>query len=280
MDRVDGLKRLSTVLKKAPQVGAFFVAAIYLSMMPATGLAAGYCSAPSGLPLVAVKRVVDGDTLHLRDGRKIRLIGINTPELGPPAQPFARAARSRLAELIKASGNRVMIETGLQVKDNHGRTLVHAYNQKGDNLEARLLTEGLGFSVVMAPNVKLRECHLAAERVARNARLGLWRQTPVQSASKLQRGGFAILSGTAGKVVRNRGGTWIEMPGSLILRVSPEHLKYFSSVDLLRLEGRRIEVRGWVVERGGSARRPAGARWLLSLTDIGMLDVNPFAPAS
>ena len=61
-------------LKKASLVGAFFVSVFCL---PAHAL----CPAPGKLPQAKVQRVVDGDTLRLADGRNVRLIGLNAPEL-------------------------------------------------------------------------------------------------------------------------------------------------------------------------------------------------------
>ncbi|MDG6404383.1 thermonuclease family protein, partial [Pseudomonas quasicaspiana] len=89
MENPTGLSRL---LKKASLVGAFFVAAIWL---PA---AQALCPASSSLPVAQVERVVDGDTLRLKDGRNVRMVGINTPETGKKsrsAEPFAEAAKSR-----------------------------------------------------------------------------------------------------------------------------------------------------------------------------------------
>ena len=79
----------SAVVKKASRVGAFFVSALLAAEL------AAQCPAPGSTQAVRVTRVVDGDTLHLADGRKARLIGLNAPELGrrgQAAQPFARPA--------------------------------------------------------------------------------------------------------------------------------------------------------------------------------------------
>lgn len=57
-----------------------------------------------------VRQVVDGDTLRLVDGRSVRLIGINTPEVGRKgrsSEPYAEAARRRLQALVNASDGRV-----------------------------------------------------------------------------------------------------------------------------------------------------------------------------
>jgi endonuclease YncB( thermonuclease family) len=260
-------------LKKASLVGAFFVLVFYLA--PAQAL----CPAPGAVPWHKVQRAVDGDTLRLADGRSVRLIGLDTPELGrngKPAEPFAKAAQQRLQALLAVSAGQVQLVLGEQPKDRYGRTLAHAYDRQGHNLEAQLLAEGLGRFVAIAPNVALVDCHRAAERQARQARLGLWRQTPVLQAGQLVRGGFTLVQGQVQRVERNRGGLWLEMGDALVLQVAPKHLQDSELVRLQGLAGRRVEARGWVVDRSRrGALRPGQARWLLPLTHASMLEVLP-----
>ena len=126
--------------------------------------------------------------------------------------------------------------------------------------------------VGVAPNVDLVACQQAAENSARSARLGLWRQSPIQSVAQLKRSGFAVVSGRVSQVKRNRGGIWIEMQGSLVLRVSPALVSQFDAVGLNGLQGRTVEARGWVQDRSRRGGLKKGqARWLLPLTDPSML---------
>ncbi|VVN33197.1 hypothetical protein PS624_04952 [Pseudomonas fluorescens] len=259
----------SSLLKKASLAGAFFVSAIWLSGAQA------FCPAPAGLASVTVQRVVDGDTLRLSDGRSVRMIGLNTPELGKQGrgdEPFAVAARKRLQALIDASGGRVGLRPGKQAKDHYGRTLAHIYSASGANLEAQMLADGLGFQVAVAPNVDLVACQQAAERSARNTGLGLWRQSPVLKAEQIQRSGFAVISGRVSKVQRNRGGIWIELQDSLVLRVAPNLVGQFDNARLQALKGKQVEARGWIVDRSRRGGLQSGqSRWLLPLTDPAML---------
>ncbi|PKA69818.1 endonuclease YncB(thermonuclease family) [Pseudomonas baetica] len=259
----------SSLLKKASLAGAFFVSAIWLSAAQA------FCPAPSGLAIVAVQRVVDGDTVRLSDGRSVRMIGLNTPELGKQGrsdEPFALMARKRLEALVADSGGRVGVLPGKQAKDHYGRTLAHLYSVSGANLEAQMLADGLGFQVAVAPNVDLVTCQQAAERSARQAGRGLWRQSPVLKAEQIQRSGFAVVSGRVSKVQRNRGGIWIELQDSLVLRVAPNLVGQFDNARLQALKGKQIEARGWVVDRSRRGGLQSGqSRWLLPLTDPSML---------
>jgi endonuclease YncB( thermonuclease family) len=263
----------SSLMKKASLAGAFFVSAIWLSGAQA------FCPAPSGLTSVAVQRVVDGDTLRLADGRSVRMIGLNTPELGKKGrsdEPFAVAARKRLEALVAASNGQVGLLPGKESKDHYGRTLAHVYSAEGANLEAQMLAEGLGFQVAVAPNVDLVDCQQAAERSARQAGLGLWQQSPVLKAEQINASGFAVLSGRVSKVQRNRGGVWIELQDSVVLRVAPNLFGPFDVASLQRLEGKQVEARGWVLDRSRRGGLKEGqARWLLPLTDPAMLQVAP-----
>lgn len=263
----------SLLLKKASLAGAFFVSAIWLSGAQA------FCAAPSGLASVAVQRVVDGDTLRLSDGRSVRMIGLNTPELGKQGrsdEPFAVVARKRLEALVAASDGRVGLVPGKESKDRYGRTLAHVYGADGANLEAQMLAEGLGFQVAVAPNVDLVACQQAAERTARQAGLGVWRQSPVLQAQQVSASGFAVISGRVSKVQRNRGGVWIELQNSVVLRVAPNLLGQFDVTALEKLNGKQIEARGWVLDRSRRGGLKDGqARWLLPLTDPSMLQTAP-----
>lgn len=259
--------------KKAPLVGAFFVAALW--HFPALA----FCPLPERAQQVAVRAVVDGDTVRLVDGRSVRLIGINAPEIGRrgrASEPYAEAARLRLQALIKASDGKVGLVPGTERKDKYGRTLAHIYGRGGNNLEAQLLSEGLGYRVAVAPNVALAGCQQQAEQVARQARSGLWQHSPVQRADTLKRSGFALLKGRITHVARNRGGTWLELDNTVVLHIPARLQRHFPGRFVDNLKGRQVEARGWVKDRSGSRKaKPGQRRWLLPLTDPSMLTALP-----
>lgn len=259
----------SRLLKKASLAGAFFMSAIWLSAANAL------CPAPHSVPQFEVQRVVDGDTLRLNDGRSVRMIGVNAPETGKKgrsAEPFADAAKRRLQSLVDENGGKVGVIVGEEPQDHYGRTLANLYGRQGINLEAQLLVEGLGYQVAIAPNVALLDCQQAAEQVARQARLGLWKTSPLRPVGQIANGGFALISGQITDVQRNSGGLWIELQGSLVLRVAPALVGQFDVSRLKRLKGQTIEARGWVVDRSRRGGLRAGqARWMLPVTHPTML---------
>lgn len=250
-------------------MGAFFIGLLSLSAQAA-------CPLPGHLPVFEVKRVLDGDTLRLADGRNVRLIGLNTPEVshqGRPAQPYAVKAKNRLEQLIKANAGQVALKIGEPAKDHYGRLLAHAFTDNGRNIEEQLLVEGLGYQVVFAPATRWAQCQQMAERQARAAGKGLWRQSRQLSPAQVDSSGFALIRGQVMQVERNRGGIWLEMSGSLVLQITPKRLPYFDIEELQALAGREVEARGWVVDRARRGQLKRGqARWLLPISADFMLE--------
>ncbi len=261
-----------STLKKASLWGAFFVWALVTAPQV---LAAACPLLPNGQE-VTVRQVVDGDTLRLVDGRSVRLIGVNAPELGKSggtAQPYAEAARRRLQALVEASDERLTLVPGVEEADRFGRTLAHLYDRRGQNLEAQLIAEGLGYAVAIAPNTRLADCQAAAEGAARKARLGVWKKDPTLAATNIVEGGFAVVQGRLQDVERNRGGLWLQFDGDLVVNVPNRFVDAFDGVPLRQWIGRNLEARGWISDR--SRRQEAGrARWQMTVSDPHMLGLR------
>ena len=134
-----------------------------------------FTTAAAGAETAEVRHVLDGDTVILRNGQHVRLIGINAPELGKdgaPDQPLAAQARDRLAQLLR--GQRVGLVFERERQDHYGRQLAHLLLPDGTNVEPILLREGLGWAVAIPPDIgQLPEC-LAAENEAHRAGRGVW----------------------------------------------------------------------------------------------------------
>lgn len=248
-------------------MGAFFIALF-------STLLAQACPAPGTTRTVAVARVVDGDTLRLTDGRSLRLIGINAPELDPRGrsgpEPFAQDARKHLQQLIAANDGRVAIYPAQPEKDRYGRSLVHLFDDQGKNLEAQLLAAGMGYFVAFAPSSLIAPCQQASERSAREASVGLWAGAVVRTVDDLRHSGFAVLRGRVTSVESNVGGIWLEVDEKLVLRIAPEGREAFAFALTGAVPGRRLEARGWVVERRSGSGK-GRARWMLTLSDPLML---------
>ncbi len=115
-----------------------------------------------------VSRVVDGDTIELADGRKVRYLGVNTPEQG---QPFYAEAAAYNEGLVLDQD--VRLEFDVDTVDKYGRILAHVFVQDLHvNLE--LVRQGYANVYTVPPNVRYADELLAAEREARQAQRGLW----------------------------------------------------------------------------------------------------------
>lgn len=227
----------------------------------AAPLGADPCAAPPHAVAAEVRRVVDGDTLLLATGERLRMVGLDAPELGRGGnadEPFAREAARHLDTLVRLSGNRVSLVTGAQDRDRYGRLLAVVYTGRHGDLAGQLIRQGLALAAPVPPNLGGLECHRAAEAEARAARAGLWGMEPgpVVPATALDRTGFAILAGRAGEWTRRRGDRLLTLDGAVTLRFREADIERWFDADALEsLAGRRVEVRGWVHpwDRGGRA---------------------------
>lgn len=125
-----------------------------------------------------VVRVIDGDTIELENGERVRYIGIDTPETLDPRKPvecFGAEASKKNKELVE--GREVRLEKDITNRDKYNRLLRYVF--AGDmfiNLE--LVGQGFAYSYSYPPDVKRQEQFLTAEREAREADKGLWNACP------------------------------------------------------------------------------------------------------
>lgn len=248
------------MLQKAPLVGAFFVLATWLWPVLADD-----CAPPADARTVKVRFVHDGDTLVLTDDTRVRVIGINTPEVardGRPAEPLAIRARDRLRQLVFQNSNKLRLLPGEQKRDRHGRTLAYLWLPDGTDVSAELLRQGLGWLVAIPPNIRQVACHQAAEAEARTARRGVWQldaYKPRASASlSLRTEGFQRIRGKVVRVNHGGGATWINLEGRFAIRIRDKDLPLFTSPPNRTWVGKELEVRGWVYQSRGELRANIG----------------------
>ena len=77
-------------------------------------------------------RVVDGDTIILSNGERVRLIGVDTPETKHPNKPvqyFGKEASAFTKRMVE--GKEVTLEYGQQQRDKYGRLLAYVYLMDG-----------------------------------------------------------------------------------------------------------------------------------------------------
>jgi len=131
-----------------------------------------------------VVRVVDGDTVDVRLGRRAetaRLLGIDTPETVDRSQPvgcFGPEASARTKELLPA-GTPVRLARDVEARDRYGRLLVYVVRVRDDLFVNRsLLADGFARPLSIAPNDAHRGELARAAAEARAAARGLWGACP------------------------------------------------------------------------------------------------------
>lgn len=129
----------------------------------------------------SVVRVVDGDTIEVSGGARVRLIGIDTPETvdpGRPVQCFGPEATRYAKELLPV-GTRVRLVYDVERLDRFGRTLAYVHKlADGVFVNAAVARNGFAVQATFPPNVVHAEEFRAAVAEARGASIGLWRACP------------------------------------------------------------------------------------------------------
>ncbi len=141
-----------------------------------------------GYTNILVKRAVDGDTLLLENRERVRLIGIDTPEMHESDKLYRDAQRNKQdVSAIKALGRRayqftknlvegkiVSLEFDLEKQDKYKRLLAYVYLKDGTFVNAEIVKEGYASLMTYPPNVKYADLFLKLYREARENRRGLW----------------------------------------------------------------------------------------------------------
>lgn len=154
---------------------------LFLFRIP-TSTPSGQISLPSTSPsptleqkdVVRVVRVVDGDTIEIEGGQKVRYIGINTPETHDPRRPvqcFGKEAAAKNKELIE--GKEVYLEKDVSETDKYGRLLRYVY--VGDLfINDYLVREGYAHASSYPPDVKYQAQFRNAQKEAQDNNRGFW----------------------------------------------------------------------------------------------------------
>ncbi len=231
---------------------------------------------------VRVERVVDGDTLRLEDGRRVRLLSVNAPELArddKPAQPFARASRQAV-EAFLADAEFVHLSFESRRTDRYGRTLAHIIHPSGQNLESQLVRGGYAFPLAVSPDLQLAACLHSFAQKARREQLGVWQTSygiPMPAtAIEASDGEFRSLCGRIDKIddANANRDLWLELEGDLVLRIQARDRSTFADYNFSRLVGKTVLVWGWLDDR--RERKALMARgykpWSLKLSSPYMLE--------
>lgn len=252
----------SNLKQKASNWTLFAFLALVFFTVP---LYADNCAVNQFHETVQVAHVYDGDTIKLVDGRKLRLIGINTPERGRDGkddEPFYLVAKNQLQKIIKANNNQIKIVFGESKRDRYKRVLAHIFTMNNKNITAMLIKNGMGFTIAIPPNIQLLDCYQNAEHEAQKQKRGIWDQPysdviDVTSLKKSVRGFFRV-SGTVERIGESRSSFWLNLNSKsgakFALRILKKDLQYFAKYHPKNLINRQLIARGWIYKIKGEQR--------------------------
>ena len=138
--------------------------AIILFLLPL-----GACSSPP--KTATVTRVIDGDTIIIDTGHRVRYIGIDTPEIYPEREAYGMEAWQANRQLVE--GKQVRLERDVSEKDKYGRLLRYIYV---DDIfvNAELVRQGLAEAKAYPPDTKHQDLLEQVEKEAKRAGRGIW----------------------------------------------------------------------------------------------------------
>ena len=129
--------------------------------------------APGGRTSAHVTKHTDGDTLWLSGIGKVRLIGMDTPEVYGEVECFGREA-SAFVERTVPLGAEVRYRLGVEERDRYGRALAYVWLRDGRFLNRLLVARGYATPLTVPPNVEYEDLFVRVARRAREAGRGLW----------------------------------------------------------------------------------------------------------
>lgn len=120
-----------------------------------------------------VDAVLDGDTIRLNDGSRVRYIGMDTPETeANPTECYAKEAARRNRQLV--DGQQVALRKDRSETDRYGRLLRYVYLEDGRMVNEILVEEGYAIAAEYRPDTMNAKRFAALETEAHDDRRGLW----------------------------------------------------------------------------------------------------------
>lgn len=186
--------------------------------------------------------VIDGDTIIVGKNEKVRLLGVDTPELHHPQKPvqcYAKEAKDFVISRVMGKTVKLTFE-GIR-KDSYGRTL--AWVWYGDNfrhlLNRDIIANGYGFSYRKYPTSRTDEFN-KLEAMARETQKGLWHPTACGNNQGASETSSNINNPPKQGFCASRDSD-IYHPCSCpsVAKIKPENLIYFETEEEAKASGRR-----------------------------------------
>lgn len=209
-----------------------------------------------GYAYFTIEKVFDGDTVQLADGRKVRLLGINTPEIGHrsrPGEPGGEAAKAWLSKTLL--NRKVRLVTDAETTDKYQRTLAHVFTERNEHINLELVKNGLAAVDIHPPNLLFADELAAAQEAAEQDGRGLWGREeyeplPADELTEDGHAGWLRLTGELKTIRNSRKYVYLEFSNLFQAKIEKRWLRLFPNLN--NLTGKELEVRGWLNKnRGG-----------------------------
>ena len=252
----------------------FFLAPLFLALFAYGRGASSFenktaCQIPL-LKTVMVQSVKDNGVLQLDSGEQVRLIGLLPIRIfqnatNPTAKNLNKLARKML-EILRREvlGKQIILRQKGRKYDRYDRLLAHVFTPDGQWMQGLLLRQGLARSFSYADNHVCMKEMLALEDRARTKRRGLWAHRIFQPHAATQakqimhkRYRFALVEGRISQIADRRkwlflnfGDNWRD---DFTIAIKKKYKRRIErkGVDLLKLMGQRVRVRGWIERWNG-----------------------------
>ncbi|MDP1558220.1 MAG: thermonuclease family protein [Nitrosomonas sp.] len=196
-----------------------------------------------------VASVYDGDTIVLKNGDRVRLLGINTPEIESRFrvdEPGGIAAKMWLKEQLE--NKKVYLEYDQEKLDRYKRLLAHLYLPSGKHLNAALIEKGFAAVNIIPPNLRHTKKLIQAQQQAEKQALGIWSMPLYQPRPLTQitreNKGWQRYIGKPESIKRNRKYSRLIFNEQTDVRIANDSLYLFPALESYL--GKSIEIRGWV----------------------------------
>jgi len=235
-----------------------------------------------GAEAAFVHHITDGDTLVLTNGERVRLLGINTPEVNfrnpEKSQPLAIDARNRLKQMLP-DGSRVTLIFDQRKKDRYKRQLafIRYTDEQGNELDIgeQLLEQGLAWQYLILPNQLCWQNYREAETKAYKNQIGVWDKTyyQIEKASRIISGDkkrqYRRIAGKVTASEHSKKNYWFIIDDNVWLGIAKKDSHYFNEAIEKIKNGTLIQISGWMYRSYGKlrikARHPQALRFLKKL---------------
>ena len=240
-------------------MSAFFMLVVF-SFASANALDRCQLSSKSNTEQAIVKWVYYGDTLLVTNKkggnkRKIRIIGIDTPEVKhhqQKAQLYGAKAREELRVLLKKANYQVILEYDKEKYDRYKRILAHVYLANGVSISEWLLQQGFAKTLIIPPNVSHVNCYKKAELLAQKQKLKIWKlnsnKLKTLQELKAKNKGYVRLKARIKKIQQQKKTIVLVLDSDskkpIQIRIRKKNLRYFKNVNPINLKAQEVIISG------------------------------------